>query len=66
MPTNVTSKHILMMGILAGIGFTVSLFISSLAFSNSIILLTQARIAVLLAGVLTVIVGKMMSIFIKT
>ncbi|MBC7412256.1 MAG: Na+/H+ antiporter NhaA [Bacteroidia bacterium] len=65
LPANISVKHILMMGILAGIGFTVSLFISSLAFGNSTILLTQARIAVLVAGVFTVIVGKMMSVFFK-
>lgn len=62
LPANISIKHIGMIGILGGIGFTVSLFISSLAFGNSVTLLTQARIAVLVAGVFTVIVGKMMNV----
>jgi NhaA family Na+:H+ antiporter len=43
-------------GMLAGIGFTVSIFISSLAF-DSPVLLTDAKAAVLGASVLAGVVG---------
>jgi NhaA family Na+:H+ antiporter len=51
-------RHITALGLLAGIGFTMSLFISSLAFDGEPQLLIQAKIGILggslLAGMLGV------------
>jgi NhaA family Na+:H+ antiporter len=56
LPNHVTWKHIGAVGLLAGIGFTVSIFISSLAFDNPE-LLTQAKAAVLGASLIAGLVG---------
>ncbi len=61
LPVGVTIKHVAMIGVLGGIGFTVSLFVSSLAFGSTAILLAQARIAVLIAALLTVVCGKLIA-----
>lgn len=61
LPAGVNIKHVAMIGVLGGIGFTVSLFVSSLAFGTSITLLAQARIAILVAAVLTVLCGKLIT-----
>jgi NhaA family Na+:H+ antiporter len=49
-------KHIFGAGLLAGIGFTMSIFISLLAFNSSTII-DHAKIAVLLASLLSGIIG---------
>lgn len=49
-------KHIFGAGILAGIGFTMSIFISLLAFNNHA-MIDQAKIAVLLASLISGIFG---------
>jgi NhaA family Na+:H+ antiporter len=56
LPNHVSWRLIAAVGLLAGIGFTVSIFISSLAF-NDAALLTQAKAAVLGASVIAGIVG---------
>jgi Na+:H+ antiporter, NhaA family len=56
LPTSVTTRHILGMAGLAGIGFTVSIFITGLAFSD-LGLTDQAKIGVLAASVLAAAVG---------
>jgi NhaA family Na+:H+ antiporter len=56
LPTGVTWRQISAVGVLAGIGFTVSIFISSLAFDDSAHLL-QAKTAVLAASVLAGVFG---------
>jgi NhaA family Na+:H+ antiporter len=56
LPTGVTRRHVLGAGAIAGIGFTVALFISALAFPNSE-LLDEAKLGVLVASVLAAIVG---------
>jgi NhaA family Na+:H+ antiporter len=53
---DVNWKHIFGAGILAGIGFTMSIFISLLAF-NSNTIIDHAKIAVLLASFLSGIIG---------
>ncbi len=56
LPNGVTWRQIGAVGVLAGIGFTVSIFISSLAFDDPAYLL-QAKTAVLGASVLAGVVG---------
>ncbi|TSA86695.1 Na+/H+ antiporter NhaA [Deinococcus detaillensis] len=56
LPDRVHWGHMVGAGLLAGIGFTMSLFVSNLAFGNEA-LLTQAKLGVLLASVLAAILG---------
>jgi NhaA family Na+:H+ antiporter len=56
LPNGVTWRQISAVGVLAGIGFTVSIFISSLAFDDPAYLL-QAKTAVLAASVLAGLLG---------
>lgn len=55
-PTGVTWRQIYGVGWLAGIGFTMSLFIASLAFEDSVLLAT-AKVGILLASLVSGIVG---------
>jgi NhaA family Na+:H+ antiporter len=52
----VTMKHILGAGMLGGVGFTMSIFISLLAFTNAS-LIDHAKVAVLLASLLSGVMG---------
>ena len=56
LPQGVTWRHMLGTTVLAGIGFTMSLFIASLAFTNPDLLAT-AKLAILLASLLAGISG---------
>ena len=56
LPHHVNWRQVTAVGMLAGIGFTVSIFISSLAFDNPA-LLTDAKTAVLGASLVAGIVG---------
>jgi len=56
LPNNVNWKHILGAGMLGGIGFTMSLFISNLAYDN-IILLNQAKLGILLGSFIAAVLG---------
>ncbi|MBI9052689.1 MAG: Na+/H+ antiporter NhaA [Bacteroidales bacterium] len=56
LPNNIDWRHILGAGMLGGIGFTMSLFISNLAYDN-IILLNQAKLGILLGSFVAAIVG---------
>ena len=56
LPEGLTSTHILGAGAVAGIGFTVALFISDLAFEDPLIS-DQATIGILVASVLATLVG---------
>lgn len=55
-PTDATYKHILGAGFLGGIGFTMSIFIANLAFSDSNII-NGSILVILLASVLSAIMG---------
>jgi len=61
LPTGITRMHIVVLGVVAGIGFTMSLFVAQLAFANEA-LLAAAKLGVLcastLAGVLGLVVGR--------
>jgi NhaA family Na+:H+ antiporter len=56
MPTNCTTKHIIGVGFLAGIGFTMSIFISLLSFSD-LQTQTTAKLAILAASIVSGIIG---------
>lgn len=57
LPENLYRKHVLGMGLLAGIGFTMSIFISELAFGGQELLLLHAKTAVILASLVAGITG---------
>jgi NhaA family Na+:H+ antiporter len=56
LPDRINWKHILGAGMLGGIGFTMSLFISNLAYDN-IILINQAKLGILLGSFVAAILG---------
>jgi NhaA family Na+:H+ antiporter len=56
LPDDVTPMHILGAGMLAGIGFTVSLFIAGLSFGGT--LLDEAKIGILVASVTSGLLGS--------
>lgn len=58
LPGSVTNRHILGMAALAGIGFTVSIFITGLAFEDPL-LTDQAKIGVLAASAIAAAVGAL-------
>jgi NhaA family Na+:H+ antiporter len=56
LPENLKWKHVLGIGFLAGIGFTMSIFITLLAYQDAA-LITDTKIAVLLASLLSGVLG---------
>ncbi len=56
LPAGLAWKHIIGAGMLAGIGFTMSIFITLLAFSDDA-QITQAKIAILVASLLSALMG---------
>ncbi|MCB2213197.1 Na+/H+ antiporter NhaA [bacterium] len=56
LPAGVTMRHIFGAGLLGGIGFTMSIFIASLAFGGSA-LLENAKLAILLASLVSGVSG---------
>ncbi|GHO90245.1 Na(+)/H(+) antiporter NhaA [Reticulibacter mediterranei] len=60
LPEGVNFRHLLGVGMLAGIGFTMSLFLADLAFEDiQPQLLTQAKLGILAAGVLAAGLGAL-------
>lgn len=63
LPVGITFKHLLVLGIVAGVGFTMALFIGQLAFSD-VTLLGAAKLGILIASgvaaVLALISGRLM------
>jgi NhaA family Na+:H+ antiporter len=57
MPTGLTMRHIHGIGLLAGIGFTMSIFVADLAFTSEPDLLLMAKTGILLASVISGIGG---------
>src|SRR5690606_6744179 len=58
LPQHTNWRHIAGVSVLAGIGFTMSLFISELAFDDSL-LIGQAKYGILIASVLAAITGSL-------
>ncbi len=57
LPAGVTWRHIIGVGALAGIGFTMALFIGSLAFTDDEAMLNQAKLGILGASVVSGVIG---------
>ncbi|PKN68348.1 MAG: sodium:proton antiporter, partial [Deltaproteobacteria bacterium HGW-Deltaproteobacteria-10] len=57
LPAGVQWRHILGAAWLGGIGFTMSLFIGQLAFTDESVLFEQARLGIILATVISAIIG---------
>lgn len=65
LPGSLKLQHILSVGMLAGIGFTMSIFISLLAF-NEVHLIDSSKIAVLVGSVISAVIGLIaMSLMLK-
>ena len=62
LPSGLTRRHVVLAGIVAGIGFTMALFVAELAFGHGV-LLDAAKLGVLVAsalsGVATLVVGRL-------
>lgn len=56
-PNNITYRHIIGVSFLAGIGFTMAIFIASLAFSDRPLYITSAKIGILLGSIISAIIG---------
>jgi len=56
-PTGVTPGHVVGMSLVAGMGFTMSIFIGSLAFSDNPALLVQAKAGILSGSLLAGLMG---------
>jgi NhaA family Na+:H+ antiporter len=57
MPAEITMRHIHGIGLLAGIGFTMSIFVADLAFVNAPDMLLMAKTGILMASVISGISG---------
>ncbi|MES2679722.1 MAG: Na+/H+ antiporter NhaA [Bacteroidota bacterium] len=56
LPEGVKKRHLLLTGLLAGIGFTMSIFITLLAYSDPTII-TTSKVAVIIGSVISAILG---------
>ncbi|KOA19723.1 Na(+)/H(+) antiporter NhaA [Clostridium homopropionicum DSM 5847] len=65
LPSQVTIKHLYGASVLGGIGFTMSLFISSLSFSSDT-MLSSAKISIMIASILAAIFGTLIFKLIKS
>lgn len=57
LPNDTTIKHILGVSFLGGIGFTMSMFVGDLAFIENSILIFEAKIGVLIASLISALIG---------
>lgn len=57
LPSEVTWSHMVGAGLLGGIGFTISIFITNLAFANQVELINASKIAVFTASLLAGLIG---------
>ncbi|MGB5848530.1 MAG: Na+/H+ antiporter NhaA, partial [Ignavibacteriaceae bacterium] len=56
-PKGISNKQIIGVSFLAGIGFTMAIFIASLAFENSPIYIDSAKIGILIGSLISAIIG---------
>lgn len=56
LPRGITFRHLLVLGMVAGIGFTMALFVAQLAFADAA-LLSAAKVGVMAASVLAMVLG---------
>jgi NhaA family Na+:H+ antiporter len=57
LPEGMNAKKLIGLGLLAGIGFTMSIFISNLAFNDIDELIQSSKVAVLIASILSAVLG---------
>jgi len=57
LPENATWKHMFGVGLLGGIGFTMSIFVAMLSFKGHDILVEEAKLSILLASLLAGLLG---------
>ncbi len=57
LPLDLNWKHIFGAGLLGGIGFTMSIFITNLAFAGDLRMITESKMAILLASAIAGIIG---------
>lgn len=57
MPSDINNRHIVGVSFLAGIGFTMAIFIASLAFKNSPAYVDSAKIGILVGSVISAVIG---------
>jgi NhaA family Na+:H+ antiporter len=57
MPKHATWMHIIGVGMLGGIGFTMSIFIALLSFSGKTLILSEAKFSILTASVISGVLG---------
>lgn len=60
LPKDINYKHIFATAILSGVGFTMSLFIGGLAFSDNIIYLNSAKVGIIAGSLSSGILGYLM------
>lgn len=65
LPSNVTKRHLYGASVLGGIGFTMSIFVSSLSFNDETIL-SMAKMCIMIASILAAIYGTIVFKVIKT
>ena len=56
-PKEITNWHIIGVSFLAGIGFTMAIFIASLAFENNPVYIDSAKIGILIGSLISAIIG---------
>jgi len=56
-PDDISIKHIIGVSFLAGIGFTMAIFIANLAFADNPLLIDSAKIGILLGSLLSALLG---------
>lgn len=64
MPDRARWIHVLGVGMIAGIGFTMSIFISLLSFANSAHLMSEAKFSILIGSLLSAILGSLLLIIV--
>ncbi|WP_100613772.1 Na+/H+ antiporter NhaA [Confluentibacter citreus] len=64
-PEDITNRHIIGVSFLAGIGFTMAIFIASLAFADSPTYIDSAKIGVLIGSIVSAVVGYLILFFEK-
>lgn len=57
LPEGVNWRHIIGVGFIAGIGFTVSIFITELAFKGNVSLISTAKVSIFIASALSALIG---------
>lgn len=66
LPPAITMRHIVGVGFLAGIGFTVSIFITELAFTDNAALIQTAKMGIFIASFISAVLGSLVLLYGKS